>query len=124
MGWPPKVGEVLPRAAEAFGIEKKLIGYSLDIAHEKGGPKARGFERILGITRGDVGHLEEAILAGIETVSIDAVRDNAPYGVNCVVDVPVRGLGDKEDRLVNVRTVWELTSREAAPRLVSAYVKP
>ena len=71
-----------------------------------------------------MGHLGEAILAGIETVSIDAVRDNAPYGVNCVVDVPVRGLGDKEDRLVDVRTVWELTSREAVPRLVSAYVKP
>jgi hypothetical protein len=27
-----------------------LVGYSLDIAHEKGGPKASGFERILGIT--------------------------------------------------------------------------
>ena len=124
MGWPPKTDEALPRAGEAFGIQEKLLSYSLDATHEKGGPKARGFERILGITREDVEHLEEAIIAGIETESIDAVRDNAPHGVNCVIDVPVRGLGDKEDRLVNVRTVWELTGEDAAPRLVSAYVKP
>ena len=124
MGWPPKIGDVLPRAADAFGIEEKLLGYSLDTMHERGGPKARGFERILGITAENVEHLEGAILVGIATASIDAVRDNAPHGVNCTIDVPVRGLGDQEDRLVDVRTVWELTDEGAAPRLVSAYVRP
>jgi hypothetical protein len=38
---PPSVGELLPRADEAFGLHRKLATYSLDIAHKKGGPKAR-----------------------------------------------------------------------------------
>jgi hypothetical protein len=40
-----------PRAEDAFGIQEKLAGYSLNPHHEDGGPKARSFGRILGITR-------------------------------------------------------------------------
>ncbi len=50
MGWPPKAGEALPQVAEALGVREKLSDYSLNVTHEDGGPKARGFERILGIT--------------------------------------------------------------------------
>ena len=45
---PPAVGELLPRAADAFGLRYKLETYSLDPTHKRGGPKARGFELILG----------------------------------------------------------------------------
>jgi hypothetical protein len=62
--WPPKAGELLPRGAEAIGVRGKLVGYSLNPAHKRGGSKARGFERILGITIEDLGYLEAAVQAG------------------------------------------------------------
>lgn len=105
---------MLPRAGEAFGMREKLAGYSLDESHEEGGPKARGFRRVLGITLADLDHLEAEIAAGIARTPIASVRDNAPYGVNCVVD----------GRHAPVRTVWELRGPGDRPRLVSAYLKP
>ena len=54
MGWPPRAGELLTRAEEASGVREKLSGYSLNTSHEDGGPKARGFELILGITIADI----------------------------------------------------------------------
>ncbi len=61
----PVKGELLPRAAEAFGVHVKLATYSLDVSHKKGGPKARGFERILGITIDAIEYLEGAIYTGV-----------------------------------------------------------
>jgi hypothetical protein len=61
MAWPPKVGQVLPRAENAFGVREKLADYSLNRDHKDGGPKARGFELILGITISDLEHLAQAI---------------------------------------------------------------
>lgn len=111
--WPPKVGDPLPRAAEAIGVRRKLAGYSLNLAHESGGPKARGFELILGITIRDVDYLEGAIQTGALLVAVSAVRDRSPYGFVCEMRVPVRGLGAKSKRMVTVRTAWILgTSRE------------
>jgi hypothetical protein len=121
--WPPEPGEALPRAAEAWGVCEKLAGYSLDTAHESGGPKARGFELILGITLKDIEHLATAILSGIRETPISSVRMRPPYGVHCEVRVGVRGLGTKRGRVVEVTTAWELTDTEAAPRLVNAYIK-
>ncbi len=122
--WPPVVGVVLPRGAEAFGVRVKLETYSLDLAHDDGGPKARGFERILGITLEDIDYLEGAIQTGILVVPISSVRDKSPWGMNCVVMVPVRGLGEKNDRVVNIRTAWRLAGRGAPPQLASAFCKP
>lgn len=120
----PAVGELLPRAAEAFGLRYKLETYSLDIAHKDGGPKALGFKRILGITIEDIGYLEGAIHTGILVVPVSSVRDKPPWGVECVVAVPVRGLGEKNDRVVNMRTTWLLAGGADPPRLVNAYLKP
>jgi hypothetical protein len=124
MTWPPRVGEPLPRAEDAFGVRAKLAGYSLDVTNLVGGPKARGFVQILGITISDIDYLEEAIRAGICTQLVSEVRDNSPYGINCVVEVPVRGIGTKSTRIINVRTVWTLKARKAQPRLVSAFPRP
>jgi hypothetical protein len=54
MTWPPRAGELLPNAGEAFGVREKLAGYSLNVSHEHGGPKALGFKLILGILRDDL----------------------------------------------------------------------
>jgi hypothetical protein len=120
--WPPNVGELLPRAAEVFGVHDKLATYSLDRAHKDGGPKALGFLLILGITLQDIDYLEAQIIAGVLNTPINAIRDNPPWGVNCVVVVPVHGLREKSDRVVNVRTAWELAEPGEKPRLVSAYI--
>ncbi len=122
--WPPKAGELLPRGTEAFGVRDKLIGYSLDPTNEVGGPKARGFERILGITIEDIDYLEGAIQTGILVVPVRTVRDNPPHGINCVILAPVRGRGEQSGRVVNIRTVWLIPDAGAPPRLVSAYLQP
>jgi hypothetical protein len=124
MDWPPKIGVPLPCAAEALGVREKLVGYSLDMNHEIGGLKARGFVLILGITIADVDYLEGALLKGILTTPVSEVRDNSPYGTNCVVTVPVHGLREKSERVVDVRTIWEIAAPEAPPRLVSAFPRP
>lgn len=118
------MGELLPRATEAFGVRHKLETYSLDIAHRDGGPKARGFDLILGITIEAIDYLEAQILARVLDTPIGEVRDNGRYGVKCTVDMPVNGIGAKADRVANVRTVWALDHPGYPPRLVNAYPKP
>jgi hypothetical protein len=122
--WPPRAGEPLPRAAEATGVHDKLGTYSLDPANERGRPKARGFELILGITAKDIDYLEGAIQTGVLVLPVSSVRDNQPWGIKCVVMVPVRGRHQKRGRVVNVRTAWAFDHPTSAPRLASAYVKP
>jgi filamentous hemagglutinin len=107
----------------AVGLRRKLADYSLDPANEVGGSKARGFELILGITIADIDYLEGAIQTGVLVVPVASVRDNPPYGVNCVAEVPVRGLGEKRERVVNVRTVWVLAAG-TPPRLATAFPRP
>ncbi len=119
---PPVAGELIPLAVYAFGAHVKLATYSLDFTSEAGAPKARGFEQILGITLEHIDYLEGAIYTGIQLVPVSELRDNAPWGIKCVVIVPVRGLGEKTDRIVNVTTVWQFDEPGAAPRLVTAYI--
>jgi len=119
---PPAVGELLPRAAEAFGVRDKLERYSLDVTHKDGGPKARGFEVILGITIEDIDYLEGAIQTGILLIPVAEVRDNQPWGIKCAVIVPVRGLDKKNGRVVDIVTVWQFDEPHAPPRLVTAYI--
>jgi hypothetical protein len=121
---PPTVGELLPRADEATGVRYKLETYSLDATHEDGGPKARGFECILGIRIEAIDYLEAQIMARVLDIPVSVIRDNSPYGVKCTVDMPISGIGAKADRIANVRTVWALDSPGAPPRLVTAYPKP
>ena len=123
MAWPPTIGEPLPRSAEATGVRHKLSTYSLDAAHESGGPKARGFERILGITIRDIGYLEGAIQTGVQLVAVSEVRERLPYGFVCGVRVPVRGLGAMSGRTVMVTTAWMLDEPGAVARLVNALIR-
>jgi hypothetical protein len=120
---PSVVGDLLPRAAEAFGVRYKLETYSLDSTHKEGGPKARGFDLILGITIDAIEYLEAQIFARILDTPIREVRDNAPWGIKCTVDIQVTGIGAKADRVATVRTVWQFDEPYAPPRLVNAFPK-
>jgi hypothetical protein len=124
MGWPPKVGELLPRADEAVGVREKLRSYSLDLGHVAGGPKARGFALILGITIDSIDYVEAEIHSGIRRAPIKAVRDTSPFGLACIVEFPIQGLASRANRIVNLRTAWLLAEPGAPPRLTSAYLKP
>lgn len=103
-------------------MREKLIAYCLNVDHELGGPKARGFQRILGIGAADAEHLANALENGVLDAPVTEVRDNAPFGVLCEVRVPVAGLGERQGRVAVVRTVWELRHAEDRPRLVTAYI--
>lgn len=105
-------------------MRKKLAGYSLNVGHEHGGPKALGFRLILGITVDDLEHLAHSIEIGILSTRVGSVRANPPHGINCIVVVPVQGLNEKSARIVDVRTVWEIADQGAQPRLVSAFPRP
>ena len=124
MGWPPKAGELLPRAEEAIGVREKLAGYSLNKDTQEGAAKAKGFEEILGVTLDSIDYLEREIRLGINRNSITSTRENWPFGLNCVVDFPLRGLGPRRSRIIPIRTVWIIERPEARPRLTSAYLKP
>jgi hypothetical protein len=65
---PSAEGELTARAPEGFGVRVKLATYSLDYTSEAGAPKARGFEKILGITLEHIDYLEGAIYTGIQLV--------------------------------------------------------
>lgn len=123
MGWPPQTGELLPRADEATGVGYKLRSYSLNPAHRFGGPKAKGFALILGITIDSVDYLEEQILLGVLLHPVKTVIDNRPYGFNCVVEFPIQGIGSYSDRAANLRTIWELADQFRPPRMVNAFLK-
>lgn len=62
------------------------------------------------------------MLEGARELPVTAVRDNAPFGLNCDLIIPVRGLGDRADRIANVLTSWELRHEDDRPRLVTAYI--
>ena len=87
-----------------------------------GGAKAAGFLQILGISAADVEYLAAALLDGVRELPVTVVRDNAPFGLNCNVTVPVRGLGGRAGRIANVLTSWELRHEGDRPRLVTAYI--
>jgi hypothetical protein len=122
VSWPPAIGEPLPRADDAFGVEGKLAAYCLNRDHELGEAKARGFLQVLGITVGDVEYLAAELLAGVLAAPITSVRDNAPFGVLCEVRIRARGLREHHDRVVEVVTSWELRHDGDPPRLVTAYI--
>src|SRR5262245_56367656 len=124
MAWPPRVGELLPRADEAIGVRYKLATYSLDRDHPLGGPKARGFAVILGITASSIDYLEAQVCSGVLGAPIASVRPNPPYGVSCVVEFQLQGVGDYHRRVANLRTVWTLKNRNSRPRLANAYLRP
>jgi hypothetical protein len=91
------------------------------VAHHGGIPKARRFAQLLGITDQAAGYLEGQIMARIRDHPTVAVAENPPHGVNCAVDIPVRGIGARADRVATVRTIWHYQTNDSAPQLVSAY---
>jgi len=113
MSWPPKIGEVLPRAAEAWCEPSKWDGWIL-AAHGHGPEWAK----VLHVTLDDVDAIWEAIAAAVLVDPVSRVIDNkGGHGLNCRVDAQLT-IGKRSAR---IRTAWHYAEAENAPRLVSAY---
>lgn len=112
---------MLPRAEDAYNVHEKLADYSLRVDHSRGGEKAEGFAQVLAITLADLEYLAAALLGGARTIPVSAIR-SGEHGMHCQVIVPVRGLGERADRVANVLTAWELRWDGDAPRLITSYI--
>lgn len=113
----------LPSAHRAYGVREKLATYALAIDHPDGGPKARGFAVILGITEAHLNDLAEQLENRLTTAPVTAVRHNPPYGYLCEVLIPIRGVDRYRTRHRTVVTSWELRVSGGRPRLVTIYIK-
>lgn len=103
-------------------MHHKLETYSLVLDHTRGGHKAHVFRQALGITRREADHLAAEIMRGLLTQPVTSVA-TTPWGLNCRVRIPVRGVGIHHGRVVPVATGWELRYVGDRPRLVNAYIK-
>ncbi|HUA49190.1 MAG TPA: hypothetical protein VMA77_28400 [Solirubrobacteraceae bacterium] len=120
MSWPPKIGELLPRAEDAYGVRDKLLNYSLKAGHPRG--KAEAFARALAVTADDLDYAAEALLGGVRTTPVSGVRHAGVHGFHCEVLVEVRGVRDRADRVANVLTAWQIRWDGDRPRLITAYI--
>lgn len=123
MSWPPRIGEPLPRAAEAVGVREKLARYSLAAAHPSGGPKAALFAQLLGITVEQVEHLAREIERALPGHPVARSWLKADGTAGCGVLIPARGVHIHDARVMPVTTGWELRYLGDRPRLVTAYIK-
>lgn len=120
MPWPPQIGELLPNAEKAYGIQEKLAGYSLKPGHPR--RKVEAFARALALTSDDLKYVAEALLDGVRTTPASGVRRAGSHGFHCEVIVRMRGLRDRADRAANVLTAWEIRWDGDPPRLITAYI--
>jgi hypothetical protein len=67
----------LPHAELAVVSAAKLRDYVLNPAHPQGGPKARVFAAVLGLTRADWQYLRRQLLAGVAVSSRGTARVHA-----------------------------------------------
>jgi hypothetical protein len=111
MGWPPVIGEPLPRAAECWSEPTKFEGWIL--AARGHGPE---WAKVLHVGPDDLEPVWAAIRTAVALAPVSRVIETE-HGVICRVDIDIR----IEEREAPVRTAWHYADAKSAPRLVSAY---
>jgi hypothetical protein len=107
----------LPNSDRAVLDLRKLRDYCLDLSHPRGRHKARVFQKVVGIGRGDAAWLRDVILLGVrqmEAIKLGTDR----FGTRWRVDVPLTGQGKNGV----IRTIWIVKNSEALPRFVTCWV--
>ncbi|WP_050697717.1 phage minor capsid protein [Anaeromassilibacillus senegalensis] len=108
----------LPNYEWATGIDKKLIGYSLNKYNESGKNKALVFDRALRYTEANADVLEAAIKEGL--VNFRAIhKGNKGYGEQFEVRMLIRGPNGNKQPVI---TGWIFDTGKDTPRMVTAYV--
>lgn len=110
--WPPKVGDPLPRAAEAWCEPSKWDGWIL-VTRGHGAEWAK----VLHVGLDDVEAVWAAIAEAVLADPVSKVRDLGAHGLNCRVDTRLT-IGP---RSAPIRTAWHYADTDSPPRLVSAY---
>jgi hypothetical protein len=115
MGWPPQLGEPLPRAAHCWYERIKVDGWILDPGGH--GPE---WERVFQVTVVDREKVWSALAVAIADLPILEVRDRGGNGIVC----GVRGEITIGKRSAPVTMSWHYAAPDSAPRLVTAYPSP
>jgi len=96
---------------------EKLTGYCLNPDHASGKHKAKVFASALGITAENADDLRELIAkAAIEGEVIQ--QNSTEFGQLYKIDWAI-----SDRKSVILRTLWEITSAQPNPRLVSAFIR-
>lgn len=96
---------------------QKILGYCLNLNHDKGKDKARVFQSKLGITVKNADRLVELIqIAAVEGEVVQ--ESNTKFGKEYKVDWEIPDTGGAE-----LRTIWEVSLVSGYLRLISAFLK-
>lgn len=112
MGWPPRVGEALPRSADAWCVREKWLAWIL--ASDGHGPE---WAKVLQVEAGEWELAWHALKEAVRDAPIETVRSLDAGGVSCGVTVELT-VGE---RTAPVISAWHYAEPDAAPRLVTAY---
>ena len=115
MSWPPRTGEVLPQAAEAWHEQEKFDRWVLATRGH-----GREWMRVFGVGPEDRERVWAAIARAAAGAAIVEVRDRSPFGITCGIEVELT-IGE---RTAPVAVSWHYTEDGAAPRLATAYPTP
>lgn len=111
----PEIGQPLPRAADAYATGEKWRGW---VFAEHG--HGREWARVFNVGAEDSERIWRAISEAIADARVFTLRDRAPYGVVCGVELELT----INERTAAVATAWHYAYEDAAPRLVTAYPSP
>jgi hypothetical protein len=107
----------LPNGEQAEISMQKLIGYCLNPEHPSGKHKARVFASVLGITAENADILQ--LLLQTAAIDGEVIQQNATaFGQQFKVDWIVPNTDG-----IKLRTIWEITSKNPNPRLITAFLK-
>lgn len=114
MSWPPRIGDPLPRAWDAWYKRSKLEWILGDEGH---GPE---WEKVFRVTPSDAAGVWSAIASAALGSKIQVVRDRFPFGVTCGITADLT----INDRNSPTTISWHYAMEIAAPRLVTAFPTP
>jgi hypothetical protein len=114
MGWPPRIGDPLPRATKAWCAQEKLTDWIL--SEEGHGPE---WNRIFRVTVDDFDLVWDSIAVGVLTAPVTAnLQPKTGIGCEVLFELKIKR------RIAFVVTAWHYADAAATPRLVTAYPKP
>lgn len=108
----------LPNGHRAIIDQRKITEYCLNLAHEDGSHKARLFQALIGLNRGNRSLLLDALRNAAETGDA-AIGKSDEYGHRYVIDFELAG----PNGTATARSAWIIRIDEEVPRLVTCYIR-
>lgn len=106
----------IPGADRAVITREKLTSYLLNVAHKRGGAKAR-LLLSLGYRADDPQSLEADLRAQHLTLEVVRTRHNE-FGIVYEIEAPIR---TPSGRSVRFRSIWQIDSGTDLPRFINMY---